>query len=85
MALSKIEQVTRLLKGSHVMGDTPNTGLAAYHDAKACVNAMRRVGWERRFTIIRQHTKNYRVMVSLNDNGIRIYRPDTQQEMILSI
>jgi hypothetical protein len=82
---SKVAVISGILKGSHVMGDTPQLGLAAYHDAKACVNAMRRVGWDRRMNMIRKHTKNYRVMVALTDGGIRLFRPDTKQEIVLSV
>ena len=80
---SKVSQVTDILKGAHVMGDTPQQGLAAYHDAKACVNAMRRVGQDRQFREIRQVTKNYHVIVSMTPEGIRIFRPDNKAELIL--
>lgn len=83
--MSKVAQISGILKGCHVMGDTPQLGLAAYHDAKACVNAMRRVGWDRRFRVIRDRTKNYRVIVSLTDGGIRLFRPDTRQELVLTV
>ena len=75
---SKVSQVTDILRGAHVMGDT-----LVWHDAKACVNAMRRVGRDRQFREIRQVTKNYRVIVSMTPEGIRIFRPDNKAELIL--
>ena len=75
---SKVSQVTDILKGAHVMGDT-----LVWHDAKACVNAMRRVGRDRQFSEIRRATKNYRVIVSMTPEGIRIFRPDNKAELIL--
>ena len=75
---SKVSQVTDILRGAHVMGDT-----SVWHDAKACVNAMRRVGRDRQFREIRQVTKNYRVIVSMTPEGIRIFRPDNKAELIL--
>lgn len=82
---SKVSKVTDILKGAHVMGDTPQTGLAAYHDAKAVVNTMRKVGWDCRLAAIQTATKNYRVTVSLRESAIRIYRPDTKAELLLTV
>jgi hypothetical protein len=84
---SMISQVDKILQGAHVMSDNP---LTAYFAAKACVNANRKVGVERRFNTMRMATKNFRVMLSIVDNGrgirdaIRLYRPDTQQEFIFN-
>ncbi len=75
---SRISILTNILVGSHIMDP-----LYGYHAARECVNANRMVGAERRFMAIRAATKNYRVMVSLTDAGIRIYRPDTNQEYIM--
>ena len=83
---SKVSKVSDILAGAHVMG---GDSLKAYHDAKACVNAMRKVGWDRRGSDIRNATKNYRVMVSVVSDefgirrGFRIFRPDTKAEVIL--
>lgn len=81
---SKVGELTELLKGAHVMGDNASTGLAAYHAAAACINATRKRGVGAQFTAIRQALNSYRVVVSLaDDDRIRIYRPDTGQEMFL--
>ena len=81
---SKVGELTKLLKGAHVMGDNASTGLAAYHAAAACINATRKRGVGAQFIAIRQALNSYRVVVSLaDDDRIRIYRPDTGQEMFL--
>lgn len=81
---SKVGELTKLLTGAHVMGDNAMAGLAAYHAAAACINATRKRGVGAQFTAIRQALNSYRVVVSLaDDDRIRIYRPDTGQEMFL--
>lgn len=81
--MSRTAELLKLLDGSHVMDED---GLRNYHVAKRVVNANRKpkalLG--SRLTAVRQELKNYRVMVSIRDNDIRVYRPDTNQEWYLS-
>ena len=81
--MTKTSGLMKILEGAHVLGDD---GLRDYHVAQRVKNANRKrkdlLG--SRFLAVRQELKNYRVMVSLTDDDVRIYRPDTRQEYFLS-
>lgn len=73
-----IGQVTDLIHDAHVMGSDP---LHDYHVAREVRNTMRVKLLSKRFSIIRSALHPYRVMVSIQGNQVRIYRPDTQAEI----
>lgn len=79
---SKIQQLTALLKGSHYISET---GLTAYYGAREAINGNRCATTERRYSAVKTALKNFRVMVTMSDNTIRVYRADTQKEFLFTL
>jgi hypothetical protein len=79
--VTKVSQLLKVIEGAHVLG---TDGLRDYHTAKRVINSNRIALAGKRFATIRAELKNHHVIVSLNDDyTIRVYRPDTQSEMVL--
>ena len=79
--MSKIEQLTRLIEGSHVMGAD---SLTAYYDARRARNGLLKREPIARTMEIQRALKNYRVGVfHTQDNRTRILNYDTKAEVIL--
>jgi hypothetical protein len=78
--MSKIGQICDLIKDAHIM---ETNGLHDYHVAREVMNAARVRDIAKRFSIVRRVLHPYRVTVSNQDGQIRIYRPDTQSEVLL--
>ena len=77
--MSKIAELSDILRGAHVMGDKPT-----YYDAKAARDAMRKRDFFEAFDLIRRALKNYRVTVSHDAQSvIRVYRADTGATVFL--
>lgn len=86
-ARKKVAQLSAALHDTHYL-DSPTAGLAAYHAARACIEAQTRVGFERRFEACRKACKQFRVMVtSYSDDRtgqfVRIHIPTKNIELIL--
>lgn len=79
--MSKIETLTRLIEGAHVMGAD---GLQAYYDARRVRNALLKHEPIARTMEIQKALKNYRVGVFHTCNGrTRILNYDTKAEVTL--
>lgn len=61
-AMSKVEQILKVIEGSHVMG---SNGLRDYHAARLARDANRCGTTESRFIAMRKALKNHRVTVKL--------------------
>lgn len=78
---SKVSMLSKLLDGTHVM--EPANGLKSYHAAREVINASRMRDAYLRNSKVKSLLKNFRVMVSMQGDATRIYRPDTKQELII--
>lgn len=77
---SKLGRILDLIDGSAIMDVSP---LAYYHAAAAARDANRRRDLTARLQGIKTALHPYRVMVAGEGDAIRIFRPDTQQEIRL--
>lgn len=80
MTRSKIGTVCDLITGASQFRED---GLHDYHVAREIVNAGRCRSLGRKFAIIRLALNSYRIMVSIREEQIRLYRPDTQTEVLI--
>ncbi len=84
--MAKTKEVMALIDGTNHVGGAL-AGLAAYHAAKAVVNANRRTGTLRRANAMRKALKPFMVMLSYDPatiNGpIRLFAPSSKRELIL--
>lgn len=78
---SKVSVLSKMLDGTHVM--EPTNGLKSYHAAREVIGASRMKDAYLRNSKIKSLLKNFRVVVSMQGDATRIYRPDTQQELII--
>jgi hypothetical protein len=85
--MASTKEILKLIEGTNHVGGA-FAGLAAYHAAKAVVNANRRVGTARRANAMRKALKQFNVMVSYDTasiNGpIRLFVPTKRAELILN-
>lgn len=82
--MSKIEQLCRLIDGCHVMGDSAEMRLNAYHDARAVRSGSLKRDPIERYRVIQRAMKNYRVGVSLTpEMKTRILNYQTKAEIVL--
>lgn len=73
-------EIMKLIDNTHCMD---RDGLRVYHTAKRVRDCKRiKTSWLR-LGEIRKALKNYRVVVTLDygKDAVRVFRPDTQQEM----
>lgn len=78
--MSKIGTICELIQGAHVAS---SDGLHDYHVAREVINGAHCRSLSKRFSAIRLALHPYRVMVSIDGDTVRIYRPDTQSEVRL--
>lgn len=79
--MSKIEQLTQLIEGHHVMGAD---SLTAYYDARRARNGLLKHEPIARTMAIQRALKNYRVGVfHTSDGRTRIVNYETKVEVIL--
>jgi hypothetical protein len=77
--MSKIGAICNLLNGAHVL---ETDALHDYHVAREIRNAAR-CPLSKRASIVRLALHPYRVVVSVRDDKVRIYRPDLEREILI--
>ncbi len=78
---SKVSVLSAMLDSTHVM--EPNNGLKSYHAAREVIQAGRIKDTYQRVAKVKRILHSFRVIVSLVGDTVRVYRPDTQQEVFV--